>query len=193
MTGRDSAADRPKGPGPEATAADGTGAFGDVELVAGPRTPRAGPEPARAARGHASHPRCFACGEPHGLGLRFRPLAADAADGRAAGVADSAATAVVAEVAELRRFEGYPGRAHGGIVATLLDAAMTHCLFLRGMEALTVRLCVRYRAAVAVDEPAMVTATLVRVRLPLLELRATVTQGTRSCATARATFYLPHQ
>jgi len=42
------------------------------------------------------------------------------------------------------KFEGYSGIIHGGIVATLLDSAMTHCLLMKDIPALTGRLSIKY-------------------------------------------------
>lgn len=42
------------------------------------------------------------------------------------------------------RWQGYAGVIHGGMVSTLLDAAMTHCLFSLGIEAMTASLNVRF-------------------------------------------------
>lgn len=43
-----------------------------------------------------------------------------------------------------RALQGYRGILHGGMIAALLDAAMTHCLFRRGIQALTADLHVRF-------------------------------------------------
>jgi len=48
------------------------------------------------------------------------------------------------------KFEGYSGMVHGGIIATLLDSAMTHCLLKKGISALTGRLSIRYSCPIRV-------------------------------------------
>ena len=77
------------------------------------------------------HTNCFACGSNNGmgLGLKFH----HEGDGSVWGdfFADS-------------KFEGYSGIIHGGIVATLLDSAMTHCLLMKDIPALTGRLSIKY-------------------------------------------------
>jgi acyl-coenzyme A thioesterase PaaI-like protein len=40
--------------------------------------------------------------------------------------------------------QGYRGILHGGVITALLDAAMANCLFLKGVEALTGDLHVRF-------------------------------------------------
>lgn len=56
--------------------------------------------------------RCFGCGpaNPSGLRLRFQ--------------LDAASASATSTVKLTRRFEGPPGHAHGGILATMLDEAM---------------------------------------------------------------------
>jgi acyl-coenzyme A thioesterase PaaI-like protein len=77
------------------------------------------------------HTNCFACGSNNGmgLGLKFH----HEGDGSVWGdfFADP-------------KFEGYLGIIHGGIVATLLDSAMTHCLLMKDIPALTGRLSIKY-------------------------------------------------
>jgi len=77
------------------------------------------------------HKNCFACGlnNGNGLGLKFYRHE----DGTIFGsfFADP-------------KYEGYSGIIHGGIVATLLDSAMTHCLLMEGIPALTGRLSIKY-------------------------------------------------
>jgi len=122
------------------------------------------------------HPSCLVCGNerPDGLALRFEQQT----DG-----------SVVAEFDCSEVFQGYPDRLHGGVVAMLLDAAMTHCLFARSVTGLTVRLGVRYHRAVLLGVPAVVRARVVDARSPLYYLRSEVVQDGNRCAVARGTFW----
>ncbi len=131
--------------------------------------------------GRVQHRLCFACGaaNPHGLGLRFEPAGADG----------------VAARCELdERFQGYAGVAQGGIVAAILDAAMTHCLFQRGLRAMTARLGVRFRLPVRTGMPMTVTARLTdaggtaRTRQRVHALSADIEQEGELRASATATF-----
>jgi len=70
------------------------------------------------------------------------------------------------------RLQGYAGVQHGGVTAALLDAAMTHCLFHRGVKALTADLHVRYLLAIPCDATMLITAALLGSRPPLHRLRA---------------------
>jgi acyl-coenzyme A thioesterase PaaI-like protein len=77
------------------------------------------------------HRNCFACGANNGMGLGLKFYKHE--DGTVFGnfFADP-------------KFEGYSGIIHGGIVATLLDSAMTHCLLMKDIPALTGRLSIKY-------------------------------------------------
>lgn len=54
--------------------------------------------------------------------------------------------------------QGYDGIVHGGILASLLDSAMTHCLFHRGVRALTADLHIRYLQSVPFGIPLEIRA-----------------------------------
>jgi acyl-coenzyme A thioesterase PaaI-like protein len=88
-------------------------------------------------KGKNLHANCFACGSNNGAGLRLKFDEKD--DGSVGGyfTADP-------------RFEGYSGMVHGGIIATLLDSAMSHCLFKKGVMPLTGRLSIRYSCPIRV-------------------------------------------
>ncbi len=137
------------------------------------------PEPLEPGR--VQHRRCFACGaaNPHGLGLRFEPSGMDG---------------VVARCTLDERFQGYAGVAQGGIVSLLLDAAMTHCLFQRGVRAMTARLSVRFRRPVRTGVPMTVTARILggpaTTRTPkrVHSLSAEIEQDGELRADATATF-----
>jgi acyl-coenzyme A thioesterase PaaI-like protein len=123
------------------------------------------------------HPDCIACRAPDegGLGLSFAPQL----DG-----------SVVADYACDPGYQGYPDRLHGGIIALLLDAAMTHCLFAQGQQGVTARLAIRYAHPVELEVPATVHAAVVRVRGTLRELEASIQQGGVVRATASGCFLL---
>ena len=128
------------------------------------------PERTRAA----AHSGCFFCGSEHPTGLRleFHELK----DG-----------SVTARFPCGHLFEGYREALHGGVIAALLDSAMTNCLFAKGIVAVTAELTVRYLTPVRLDHPAEVTAAVMRVRGPLYYLQAELTQGRSLAARAQAT------
>jgi len=89
--------------------------------------------------------------------------------------------------------QGYSGVLHGGVISSLLDAAMTHCLFYRGIEAVTAELTVRYLRPVPPDAKLELRAWLLSEHPPLFRLRAEVRQGRRIMAYARAKFLRRNQ
>ena len=128
-----------------------------------------------ASLSRSCHPACIACGRPEhgGLGLRFRE-ASDAS--------------VVATFACESRYQGYPNQLHGGIIATLLDAAMMHCLFARGICGVTVNIEVQFRHPVRVDTQADVRAWLCEESPSYYVLRAEIVQDGTTRAVAEGVF-----
>ena len=104
----------------------------------------------------ASHHSCLVCGNQHSLGLRFK----------------TSEYGVTATIQAKPEWQGYEGIMHGGMIATLLDAAMTHCLFGHQIEAMTVALQVRYLAPVRCTSRIDVTARIIGRRKLVYELCA---------------------
>lgn len=88
--------------------------------------------------------------------------------------------------------EGYAGMLHGGVVAALLDGAMTNCLFARGIRALTGDLHVRYRSPVRVAEELIVRAWVESSWHELFHLAAEITQAGELKARAQGKFMQIH-
>jgi len=95
---------------------------------------------------------------------------------------------VQGEFASDKDCEGYVGRLHGGLIAALLDSAMTQCLFAHGCQAFTAELSVRYRQPVTAAESLTVCAWLAESRTPLHILRAEIRQGDEVKTTALGKF-----
>ncbi|MDI6827880.1 MAG: PaaI family thioesterase [Armatimonadota bacterium] len=120
------------------------------------------------------HHNCFACGSNgNGLGLTFDQ--------------DEAGNVLTEWFCE-EKYQSYPGIVHGGVVATLLDCAMTNCLLMRGIPAVTANMCVEYQEPVRVGNMVKVRARLLRSRSPLFVLEAEVIQNGRVSARASAKF-----
>ena len=81
---------------------------------------------------------CFGCGaaNPNGLQLKFQPVSGERR------------ATVEARTRIPRRFDGAPHILHGGVVATLLDEAMSKVNAELDLVAVTTRLEVRYRRPV---------------------------------------------
>lgn len=122
------------------------------------------------------HPGCIVCSEANrcGLNLQFKILPDQS---------------VEATFQCNATFEGYAGILHGGVITSMLDGAMGHCLFARGLTAVTVEMTTRFRHPVTVGTDAVVTARIVRDARPLYLLEAAITQNGKVKATAKAKFY----
>jgi acyl-coenzyme A thioesterase PaaI-like protein len=73
--------------------------------------------------------------------------------------------------------QGYENILHGGVIASLLDAAMTHCLFHHGIQAVTGDLHIRFLHPVACNVPVELRARLLFSCPPLYHLRAEIFCG----------------
>jgi uncharacterized protein (TIGR00369 family) len=84
---------------------------------------------------------CFACGKdnPHGMHLKF--------------LLDSERNHFVSHFRLSKRYTGPPGHCHGGIIATILDDAMSKLSRLRDVIAATSRMTVEYRRPVPLNQP----------------------------------------
>jgi acyl-coenzyme A thioesterase PaaI-like protein len=87
-----------------------------------------------------------------------------------------------------RAFEGAPGRAHGGVVAALLDDVMGAVNIIHGAMALTVQLDITYHAPTPVGEPIVARAWLARRDEKKLFVEATVHNGDVLVASGKGLF-----
>ncbi|MBU0509082.1 PaaI family thioesterase [bacterium] len=124
------------------------------------------------------HPCCVVCGGevPYGLHLKFEALA----DG-----------SVTAEFDCSELLQGYPSTVHGGIVTSVLDGAMTNCLFAQGTPAVTAEIRVRFLHPLRTGLHARVMARIIRTTRRLLFLSAELVQLGHVVATAEGKF-VPH-
>ena len=93
----------------------------------------------KVAHGHAPHPStktrrngCFACGKDNATGMHLKF------------VLDETAGHAICRFKLGRRYQGPPGHAHGGIIATILDEAMGKVNRLSNVLALTRTMNVEY-------------------------------------------------
>ncbi len=121
------------------------------------------------------HARCVACGARDG---RLAPMSFTLGDDGA----------VEGHVKPGPDYEGYDGMLHGGVIATLLDAGMTNCLFSHGHCGVTADLHLRYRHPVMSAEPCVVRAWIERSSPPLFVLRAELQQDGECRVTAVGKF-----
>ena len=95
---------------------------------------------------------CFGCGPANPAGLRLNFELGPGGD------------SYIAEFTLANDFGGPPGHAHGGIVATILDEAMSKANKLRGRIALTRRIEVEYLRPVPLGRPLIVEGRSAGVR-----------------------------
>jgi len=103
---------------------------------------------------------CFGCGQdnPIGLKMKFGP------DGK------GVKTIFTAD----RRFQGWPGYVHGGIVSCLLDEAVSHASATAGVRCVTARLNTRLKRLIPVDVPLVITAHVTRKTRKVIECTAMI-------------------
>ena len=88
---------------------------------------------------------CFACGSQNPHGLRLTDFRREGEN-------------CLVSFTPRRKHQGWQGLTHGGIVATLLDEAMTHLLQDLGQAGVTAVLTVRYHQPLPTGEPVEVRA-----------------------------------
>jgi uncharacterized protein (TIGR00369 family) len=104
----------------------------------------------KPAHGHVEkdHPlqnKCFACGQGNAEGLQLEFFF------------DEEARTAFCKFNLPRKFQGPPGHAHGGVIATILDEAMGKVNKLRNVLALTKSMNVEYLKPVPLGKPLLVT------------------------------------
>ena len=104
---------------------------------------------------------CFACGadNPHGLHLADFHFEGDK---------------YVFTFTQQKHHQGWADLTHGGIVATLLDEAMTRMLWESDTDAVTAQITIRYRQPLPVGQPVIVRAWVTERRGPLIQSEAEV-------------------
>ena len=123
----------------------------------------------------SAHNRCFACGglNADGLGLVF-----EKADGK-----------VLCRTRLDSRFQSYDGIVHGGILASIADAAMVNLVHLEfGGRPVTGRLEMRYKASVYIGDKITVEAAVLRAKRHIVWASCRIAVGNRLCSEAHATF-----
>jgi len=98
---------------------------------------------------HSANNCCFGCGVANATGLRLEFLLAD--DG-----------SVVSFPVVPSTFDGHPGYLHGGIIATLLDEAMSKAVRAKGLPSMTRKMEVDYLRPVPSGAPLRIEGRVVR-------------------------------
>ncbi|MDD5087341.1 MAG: PaaI family thioesterase [bacterium] len=122
-----------------------------------------------------SHSHCRLCGSSSEHGLKLKFFAVENGD-------------VVAEFGCASDFQGYPGIVHGGVLAAMIDSAMSNCLFVERINAVTAEFTIRYHRPVYVHRPAIVRARLDKSSSRLHLLSGEIWQDDRIVASAKSKF-----
>lgn len=120
-----------------------------------------------------SHASCMVCGHLNSLGIKSHACTEES---------------VSAHFEPDCTCQGYMGIMHGGMISTLLDAAMTHCLFQQGVEAVTASLDIRFIEPVPCNDSLRIDARLISQRHHIYYLDAELSVAGRALARASARF-----
>ena len=109
---------------------------------------------------------CFGCGHDNPIGLKLN----FGWDGKT----------VRAEFTPTKLYQGWSEVVHGGIIMCLLDEAMGYAAKFEGMTCITARIQAKLKRLALIDEPLIVTASIIRKTRKLVETKAQVllTDGT---------------
>jgi uncharacterized protein (TIGR00369 family) len=122
------------------------------------------------------HPNCVVCSPSNTNGLQLEFISKE--DG-----------GITAKFMCDEDLEGYPGILHGGIVSSILDGAMCHCMFSRGQVAVTAEMTTKFRHPVVTNQQAIVTANVTRFSHSLCLLEAEIVQDGKVKASAKGKFF----
>ena len=98
---------------------------------------------------HGAQNHCFGCGQASDVGLKLE-------------FSKSADGSVFADATISDQYEGPPGYLHGGIIATLLDEAMSKADRAKGVTAMTRQLTIEYLRPVPSGSPIRIVGRVMR-------------------------------
>ncbi len=112
---------------------------------------------------HPSHLNCIVCREREqaGMGMRFEGLPDGSVQGEFGCEPD---------------YQGYADCVHGGVIATLHDAAMVNCLMHHGATGMTAKMAIRYHKPLELSSPARIHAWIDSANHPLYRLVSEIAQ-----------------
>ena len=128
-------------------------------------------EPLRLANDHG----CFGCGQLNAFGLQMEFRQNPEGDG------------VWARVVPARRFEGYLGVIHGGVITAMLDEVMAWSLYRDATWGMTAQMNVRFRKPVMVGEAVLAIGHILSQRGRIFETRGELRRESDNLLLAEAT------
>ncbi|MDX9703956.1 MAG: PaaI family thioesterase [Candidatus Auribacterota bacterium] len=123
-----------------------------------------------------THPNCIVCSLSNSRGLNIDFDVSENGE-------------VKADIQFDKQYEGYQGMLHGGVISTILDGAMTNCIFACGQTAVTVEMNIRFRHPVLLCHPLTVVARIVQYSYPLYFLESEIIQNGGIKVNCKAKFY----
>ncbi|MCC4782857.1 hypothetical protein CSB62_18520 [Vibrio splendidus] len=93
-----------------------------------------------------------------------------------------------AKIVPTDKAEGYDGIMQGGIVTTLHDSAMLHCLFQNSITAMTVSLTSRFHYPIAIGQELEIRAQWIKSRRNIHFLESKIIQNGKLCSSAQSQF-----
>jgi len=106
------------------------------------------------------HQQCFACGE-NGIAIKHAVSSENYLE-----------TVFFCD----DKFRGYKDKLHGGMISTLVDSAMTNCLFAAGIAAVTGELNVRFAKPVSIGKKIYIKTWITISNSPLFVLKSELRQ-----------------
>ena len=103
---------------------------------------------------------CFGCGQDNPIGLKLK----FDWDGKVAR----------AQFTPDKRYQGWSGLVHGGIITVLLDEAMAYAAIFDGVNTITAAMEVKFRHPAPLDKPLVITGSVIKKTRRLVKTKATI-------------------
>ena len=103
---------------------------------------------------------CFGCGKDNPIGLKLR----FDWDGKTAKT----------EFTPSELYQGWTGIMHGGVIACLLDEAMSYATVFEKIDTVTAKMQVRIKRPIKIGEPLSITGSITKKTRRLVETEATI-------------------
>jgi uncharacterized protein (TIGR00369 family) len=106
---------------------------------------------------------CFGCGQDNPIGLKLNVQG----DGEK----------TWAEFTPSELHSGFKDIVHGGLLCLLMDEVMSYLPHIQGLKAVTGKMQVRFRRLTRPGEPLKITASVLKQRSKLLEVKSAITNS----------------
>lgn len=117
---------------------------------------------------------CFVCGKENAEGLQLTPEV------------DPVQKTACLKLSIPRKFQGWSGIAHGGILSTLFDEAAIYSCLEISPQLVTAEISMRYLKPVPVEVPIEVRARLVKQERRQLHIEGEICVDGKTCARGKA-------